>query len=244
MKKNIIRYFNQGARTYHSSAELQSHVAQQVASRLQGVSAKHILEIGCGTGLLSQHLIELFPNSMMLLTDIADAMVNVTQQRFSQYPQVHTHCGDAESLDLNLQFDLITSSMTLHWFDHFRSSIENFKNYLRPGGQMIFAILGENSLCEWKTMCKTVGMTAARKSFPDYHWMTSTFADFKFEIESVKQRYANSYAFIKSLKNLGARATRADYISASTRQLRQLLRANNNEIEMTYEVIYGSYTQS
>src|SRR5437762_1931232 len=124
MKRKIIRYFNQGASTYDSAAEVQTYVAQQLVARLENISAKEILEIGCGTGLLSQQLISLFPDASFLLTDIAPVMVETCQNRFMNQPKIKIACLDGETIAVESKFDLITSSMTLHWFDDVTQGLE------------------------------------------------------------------------------------------------------------------------
>ena len=59
-----------------------------------------------------------------MLTDIAPAMVQISQQRFINKPKVKVICMDGERLTLPSQFDLITSSMTLHWFSELEESFE------------------------------------------------------------------------------------------------------------------------
>src|SRR5579862_6443089 len=99
-KQNIIKNFNKKASTYGAAAEVQAYVAAQMAQRLKGLRPQSVLEIGCGTGLLSQYLIQLFPHAALLLTDVAPAMLMQCQQSLSVHPAMDLVCMDGEQLAL------------------------------------------------------------------------------------------------------------------------------------------------
>ena len=55
-------------------------------------------------------------------------------------------------MSLNVQPDLIVSNMALHWFTNLYQGIQNIIDQLASGGQFIFALLGENTLQEWRKL--------------------------------------------------------------------------------------------
>lgn len=243
MKQKIIRSFNQGARTYHSAAEVQTYVAQQLATRLSLLSATRILEIGCGTGLLSQHLIASFPHAHLTLTDIAPEMLKTCHERFATIPNIQVNYADGEALSMNQTFDLITSSMTLHWFEDIEKGINNIIKKLSSGGVLVFAMLGEKSLYEWRDMCEQMNILPAQLNFPQIDFLKERFPELTFNTELYQQSYTTAYDFLSSLKKLGATATPIGHIPVSVSQLRRLFQRYNHEILMTYEIIYGCYTK-
>ena len=66
----------------------------------------------------------------------------------------------------------------------------------------------------------------------------------QFEVKTFQQRYASIYDFLKSLKNIGAVATHENYECLPAGMLRRVLRQYPDEIDLSYEVIYGSYLNS
>ena len=151
IKKKIIRYFNQSAMTYDAEATLQAAIAQQLAFRVNNhfsskKTPKKILEIGCGTGLLSQYMLRSYPAASFVLTDIAHTMVNLCSKRFTHDSRIQAICLDGESLALQEKFDLIISSMALHWFEDLPSSFNTIIRHLTPGGCFLFSALGKHSL--------------------------------------------------------------------------------------------------
>lgn len=243
MKQKIIQYFNQGASTYHTAGEFQATVAQTLVPRLSNISAENILEIGCGTGYLSQHLIALFPNASLLLTDIAPAMIKTCKNNFSHYKKIKTMCIDAESMTTEPEFDLITSSMTLHWFENPMLSFKKISDKLRPGGKFIFSMLGEGSLIEWRQMCEQFQLASQKRVFPNKEAVMNYIPGLTVDVQIFQQRYANAYEFLQSLKLIGARAPDKNHYPDSAVKLRRLFRHYSNEIIMSYEVFFGSYTK-
>ena len=60
---------------YERSARLQAQSAEKLAGHLPELDDAKILEIGCGTGFLTQHLLERYPDADFLITDLAPEMV-------------------------------------------------------------------------------------------------------------------------------------------------------------------------
>src|SRR3990167_10355726 len=153
IKKQIINRFNKSVSTYDSAAQMQSEIATRLVSRLSTLSPQSILEIGCGTGLLSDHLLALFPKTPLFLTDISPAMIAHCRQRFLNQSHIQFICQDGEKLMTQSIFDLIISNMTFHWFSDIQKSVTQLLNQLTPDGKFIFTLLGENSFHEWRAIC-------------------------------------------------------------------------------------------
>ncbi len=243
-KKRIITCFNKSVGQYESAASVQALVAKRLAACLSGIKAQNILEIGCGTGLFSQYLTSFFPNGSLILTDIAPAMAKVCQARFKENSRVNVMCLDGEILTLSALFDLIVSSMTLHWFCNLKYSLQAIISKLQPGGHFIFAVMGASSFHEWRAICKKFNIPSATPSFPTEIFFKNNFPDIKLETEIIHKKYASVYAFLDSLKNTGATATRWDYTPLPSGKLRRIMRSMEYEITMTYEIIYGHYIKT
>ena len=247
LKKQIINCFNSGAYTYNAAADIQQITAASLANRLSGIQAASILEIGCGTGLFSQFLLQYFPKAHILLTDIAPEMLNVCQQRFSTESNIVTSCQDGEALDVAGSFDLIVSSMTLHWFTDFFASMERIIAKLNPGGRFIFAMLGDNSLLEWRNVCEADSNCRPTPAFPAASAVKTAFPNLQLDVDLTRVPYTNTYQFLKTLQSIGATATGINHVTLSPGRLRRIMRTFDKavvgNISISYEVIYGSYTR-
>lgn len=246
LKERIINCFNSKACSYDAAADIQPAVALRLADKLSGVAASSILEIGCGTGLFSQYLCQHFPNADLLLTDIAPAMVSACQQRFaSNNSKVTVKCLDGEHLGDIQTFDLITSSMTVHWFSAMQESLLNIISKLNPGGRFVFAMLGRNSLSEWRHFCHEHQASIPTPTFPMLQEIQMMFPEMELQVELSKQHYPSAHDFLKTLKEIGANAPVASHVPLSSGMLRRIMRAldasTSHDIAITYEIIYGSY---
>ncbi len=155
----ILTNFNRGAKTYDLAAHIQTAVAEKMAADLSQLSAAAVLEIGCGTGVLSQHLPILFPKAQCRITDISTEMLAQCRQRLSPTERIKIEWLDGENFQFTQSFDLIVSSMTLHWFTQLKASLQNIQAHLKKGGYFIFSLLGSQSFKEWRMACQQLKFT-------------------------------------------------------------------------------------
>ncbi|HSW93472.1 MAG TPA: methyltransferase [Gammaproteobacteria bacterium] len=243
-KNQVIAGFDRGAKTYTKAAEVQAEVAETLSRYFADISARHILEIGCGTGLLTEHLAKAFPDADFCLTDISPSMIAECRQHMTTLSRATWVCMDGENPETLPDYDLIVSSMTLHWFDEFEAGLHNLKLKLKPGGRLLFSILSENSFHEWQKICRDFDLPIATPRFPAMDEIKKRFPGFDWHVQKIKKIYPNAHAFLRTLKRLGAIAPRREYVKLATHKMRHLLRDVNHDIEITYEVVYGEYHAS
>ena len=242
MKYKIKQAFNKRAVTYNQAAQLQADIAHRLAEHLPA-KANKILEIGCGTGLFTEYLLAKYPDADFLLVDIAPNMIEACRKRFAEVSRITYLCEDAESLILKDSYDLIVSSMSLHWFSEHQKSFDSILKMLSPAGQFIFAMLGDDSLLEWREINARSHYPVATPLFPNKQELQTTFPAMQIVTETVKQPYRSVYEFLVSLKKIGATASRQNYQPLTPGKMRKLLRDFADEIHISYEVIYGCYTK-
>ena len=76
-KVNLAQHFGKAAPYYHHQAQVQRYAADRLLDWIETtqVLPGKILELGCGTGFLSQGLVQLFPQNDLEITDLAPGMV-------------------------------------------------------------------------------------------------------------------------------------------------------------------------
>ena len=84
-KVNLAQHFGKAAPYYHHQAQVQRYAADRLLDWIETtqVLPGKILELGCGTGFLSQGLVQLFPQNDLEITDLAPGMVEFCQQQLS-----------------------------------------------------------------------------------------------------------------------------------------------------------------
>ena len=120
----------------------------EARARRQGLSwadiqdGEHLLEVGAGTGLTFQHLLEQNPNGWTEGIDRTPAMLRRAQKRAARSgtSRYRLRRGDAYALPFaNHSFDLVWCSYMLDMLPlaDFEPVLKEFKRVLEPGGRVV-----------------------------------------------------------------------------------------------------------
>ena len=106
------------ADTYDVSSQPQQAWAGDVLGRLTGIAPDAtVLDVGCGTGRVTEQLLELVPRGRVLAFDASADMVELARARLGDRAEVW--CQDVLSLELPEPVDVVVSNAVLHWVrDH------------------------------------------------------------------------------------------------------------------------------
>ena len=158
------------ARTYDRSSEPQQEWASDVLARLTGIAPDaSILDVGCGTGRVTEALPALVPRGRVLAIDASQDMVELAQQRLGDRVQVW--CQDVLELDLGEPVDAIFSTATLHWVtDHDRLWVR-LARALRPGGMLEVQCGGEGNIARIREVIDAVAPDVAPELAGWSPWM-------------------------------------------------------------------------
>jgi trans-aconitate 2-methyltransferase len=123
------------ATTYDRSSAPQQAWASEVLARLEGIAADAtVLDVGCGTGRVTEALVELVPRGRVLAVDASADMVELARGRLDDRAEVW--CQDVLDLDLGEPVDAIVSTATLHWVTDHDALWPRLARALRPGGRL------------------------------------------------------------------------------------------------------------
>ena len=111
-----------------------------------------ILDLGAGTGLLTEWIIKKYPKAEYTLVDIADGMLDVAKERFKGLNNVSFKVEDYRNGISGGKYEAIISSMSIHHLDS-NEKKELFKsifNSLEEGGILVNAdqVKGEDDESE------------------------------------------------------------------------------------------------
>lgn len=244
MNSAVARAFD-GAGQYDEAARVQAHAARQLAARIATLPlppAPYVLEIGCGTGLLSQALVPHIAGATWLLTDIAPAMLDRCAVRIGPNPQVSYAVVDGERPAVDGRFDLICSSFAFQWFADLPAAIGQFKALLNPGGTLAFATMTAGSFAEWDTAHRmATGAAAAMAAYPSADALRAIGATV--ETEQVSETHRDARAFLASLRAIGAHRPRDPRPPVPAPALRRAMAAFEAAgATVTYNIAYGTIT--
>jgi trans-aconitate 2-methyltransferase len=120
------------AATYDKVSDPQARWAVPVIERIEG-SPRRILDAGCGSGRVTELLIERFPDAEIVAVDASDAMVAQARSRLG----IEVLRRDLLS-PLGIDpVDVVFSNAVFHWIDDHDALFRNLASVLRPGGQLV-----------------------------------------------------------------------------------------------------------
>lgn len=137
-KQASQRAFDMQAATYDK--EMQGSHARAlypfVLDELARIAPKRVLDMGCGTGALSERVLEAFPACELIGVDLSEEMLARAQKRLGNRAQVRA--GDCERLPFSdASFDAIVCNDSFHHYpDPERAAFEAWR-VLAPGGSLV-----------------------------------------------------------------------------------------------------------
>jgi trans-aconitate 2-methyltransferase len=148
------------ARTYDLSSGPQQAWASEVLARLEGLAQDATaLDVGCGTGRVTEMLLTLVPRGRVLAVDASPEMVALARRRLGDRAEVW--CQDVLDLDLSEPVDAIVSTATLHWVTDHDRLWARLGRALRPGGALEVQCGGEGNIDGVREVIEAVAHDAA-----------------------------------------------------------------------------------
>lgn len=149
-KDAVARNFSAAAATYDGWAPAQAAIAGALVDRLPSAfSPALVVDLGCGTGMLSSRLLARYPGARLVGVDLAEGMVARCREEGLGRGRATFRVGDAEDpASLPPGADLVASSCACQWFASLPSATAAWAAALPPGGIIALAALVEGSYAE------------------------------------------------------------------------------------------------
>ena len=250
VKKQVAKAFGNAALAYDQEANLQKDIAKRLIASLDPWKAiippGPILEIGCGTGFVTEGLIDLYPNRAKEITDISSDMIEVCRTKFEDADNLDFYTQDAEELDPEeSSYSLTISGFAAQWFKDPALTLGRMLEATKPGGLMLVSFPGSESFPEWKEKCQDLGIPFTGNKLPDTEEVAIKLsvgpAQIDFYEDTVTQQFKSAADFFRHLKQIGA-GTRQDGRSLSPKELKMLIKhwdeSEEGDITVSYHVVF------
>ena len=257
-RKAMRAAFEKAAISYDAAAVLQQEVADRLVERMDVMSMKplSILDVGSGTGFVSQLLAERFPKAKITALDLAFNMLKEAKnkrtfkQRWNkQFRYVNAEVENLPFADASVE--LIISGLTLQWCQDLPKVFAEFKRVLAPGGLLLFSSFGPDTLKELRQSWAEVDDLAHVNAFADLHdvgdaLLQTGFLDPVMDMEMLTVTYKDVKTVMRDLKQIGAHNVmqgRSHNITGKTK-LQKMIQAyeqfrTDGLLPVTHEIVYG-----
>jgi malonyl-CoA O-methyltransferase len=231
----IAASFGARAESYERHAGLQRAVAGKLARFLPELERPRVLELGCGTGLFSRHLLRRYRQGQFVLTDISPAMIAECRRNLAAFGTIPIsyEVMDAAEAGGHAGLDLIVSSMTLHWLANPIASLDRLCRLLAPGGHLLYATLGTESFAEWRDTLVREGLQSGLIEIPALPGVIDQ--------ERVTPD-ADTLSCLRRMKAVGGLTPRQGYVEMSPGALRRAVRGCDARFSgrVTWHIVYGA----
>ena len=115
-----------------------------VLERLELRGDETVLDAGCGSGRITQALIERLPHGRVIAIDESPSMIDAARERLG--PDADLRVGDLLALDLGEPVDAILSTATFHWIADHERLFARLRGALVPSGRLVAQCGGETNI--------------------------------------------------------------------------------------------------
>ena len=146
------------AGTYARVATPQIEWAGAVLDRLELRGDEAALDAGCGSGGVTELLIERLPNGRVIAVDAAPSMVEHARELLGERATVFQ--SDLQELTLDEPVDAVFSNAVFHWVPDHELLFRRLYQVLKPGGRISAQCGGEGNVERFHGVAAEVGAEA------------------------------------------------------------------------------------
>lgn len=172
MNKELIqKRFAKNLATYDENAKIQKVMAEYLIDFLDGKEFKNVLEIGCGTGMLTGLAFKNLIFENYTANDIVSGCEEYIKKISSEIKFVPSDIEDFLKNN-NDKYGLIISNAVFQWIEDFENFLKLLISRLNKGGTLIFSTFGNKNFTEIR---EVLGTSLSYRAIEDYEYMLKNF---------------------------------------------------------------------
>ena len=240
----MVQQFDKAAKTYNSFAKIQAISADRLVNGISPCHPKTVLDIGCGTGLLTKKLANQYPAAIVDAIDVSSNMINeLASQKITN---VNTSCSDFNQQTLSKQYDMIVSNAAIHWMD-VDLTLKQMANYLSPNGTCYVAIFGSKTSFELSYCLEKINRNhnLIAKTFPTgdavEHLGQRYFLNWTVKTEIVTLAFDSMIQLLKTQKNTGVNYKQRPeglWTPSALKAFEEAMIERYGMVQLSYEIHY------
>ena len=194
----IKQHFKKSIDKYNSNAVVQKDMARELVNLLTINDFEKVLELGSGTGFLTEQLSENIKFKEYWTNDL----VEKSEMFVKQYiPDAKFFDGDFRKINFDSKFDLIASNAVFQWFCDFSEIVKLCTNLLNSGGTLIFSTFLPDNFEEIRQICGLALDYLTEKELKDI--LEKEFDVLKTESRKTILTFDNPLKVLTHMKNTG-----------------------------------------
>lgn len=250
MNRKIAESFGSSVTDYNEHATVQKEVANRLIASLKPwrdiLPPGPILEVGCGTGFVTNGIVDLYPKREKIITDLSEEMVDFCRDRFQSAENISFQQLDAEQLQTEEpKYGMTVCGFAAQWFKDPALTLGKLMEATRPGGLLLASFPGNESFPEWKKCCEDLGLPFTGNDLPDTEEIVIKMSTGPVQVDyyedTVTESYPSALHFFRHLKNIGA-GTHRKGRSLTPSEMKMLIRhwdsQNEEDITVSYHVVF------
>ncbi|HEX5047516.1 MAG TPA: methyltransferase domain-containing protein [Gammaproteobacteria bacterium] len=207
-KRAARRGFDAAAATFDDARFVHDETRARLLARLDLVrlAPRTVVDLGCATGRGARALAERYPGARVVAVDSSARMLRAARGPDAPFEAIG---GDAEQLPLrDGAAQLVLANLTLPWCDP-RALFAQAARVLAPGGLLLFATLGPDSLQEVRRAWSGIDAQIHVHAAVDMHdlgdlALAAGLAEPVIDVDRLEVTYARLDDLIRDLRACGA----------------------------------------
>lgn len=196
--KLIKNKFKKSMDKYDENAVVQKLMAEKLAANLPEKSYGKILELGCGTGILTRNLVSKITYTKYFANDIVEKSKFYIDKII---PDNIFICGNAQKIKLPSKVDLIISNAMFQWFENLDKVLEYYGTLLNSGGTIAFSTFSPEN---FKEIREITGLALDYKTTDEIRSILEKFFEVIYiETFEYKLNFNNPLEILAHMKNTG-----------------------------------------
>jgi trans-aconitate 2-methyltransferase len=141
---------NWDGRSYDRISGPMESMGRAVLGRLQLRGDETVLDVGCGSGRITEALLERLPRGRVIALDMSESMIEAARRRLTargpEDGRLELRRADVLELELSAPVDAVLSTATFHWIADHERLFARLRALLRQGGQLAAQCGGEGNI--------------------------------------------------------------------------------------------------
>lgn len=239
--------FSAAARDYDHHARVQKHSGQHLCQWLDQIlpptfTPSACVDVGSGTGFITKHLLNKFPDSAVHAVDLAQGMLTELTRKYPT-ERLYTHLLNGEELTVEHlgipNHSLLVSGMCAQWFDNIEQAI---RRWLSISNNVAFSLLLDGSFQAWEIAHEDTHQTSGLMKLPSSQELQLILGTLQNEgiagntvhhTKNFLDHHPDGLSFARNLRTIGADQPRPNHTPVN---LRKVISALGEGCTMNYHI--------